>query len=134
MEFHRLQDSLPEGFIKRRHYCITRKVYEFAKKEQFKLLKKSRSECPTLADIYYQLIIQGLECVEDVTFKNLPNTNYKVRMKIGFPVNAQLLDIQKKITSEYYSSQRGYSKNGVIQSVNLFSIAVCLMEAAIDNQ
>jgi len=116
MEFERLQDSLPAGFIKRRHYCITKKVYEFAKKEQFKLLKKSRSECPTLADIYYQLIIAGVEHADKATFKTLPETRYKVRMKIGQDVNKKLLQIQE---TEHF---------------NLFSIAVCLMEAAIDNQ
>lgn len=119
MEFHRLQNSLPEGFIKRRHYCITRKVYEFAKKEQFKLLKKSRAECPTLADIYYQLLIAGIEHADKVTFKTLPQTRYKVRMKIGQDVNGKLLSIQEK--------------TGETERINLFSIAVCLMEAAIDN-
>ena len=135
MEFHRLQDKLTEGqFVARRHYCITAKVYHFAKKEQHKLFKKGRAACPTLADIYYQLLIEGLKHADKVTFKNLPNDDYKVRMKIGHPVNFRLLEVLKKIKNEEFSSQRGYNKNGTLQTVNIFSVAVCLMEAAIDNQ
>ena len=119
MEFHRLQDKLTAGqFVARRHYNITAKVYQFAKKEQHKRIKMGRSSCPTLADIYYQLLIEGLKHADKVTFKNLPNANYKVRMKIGNPVNAQLFEVQEKIN----------------KAANIFSVAVCLMEAAIDNQ
>ena len=104
--------------MQRRHYNITAKVYHFAKKEQHKLFKKGRAACPTLADIYYQLLIEGFKHADKVTFKNLPNDKYKVRMKIGLPINAQLFEVQEKIN----------------KAANIFSVAVCLMECAIDNQ
>ena len=134
MKFERLQDKLTSGqFIARRHYCITDRVLNFAKTEQLKLLKKDRTACPTLPDIFYQLIIEGLEHADKVTFKNLPK-NYTTRIKLGKPINTQLFEVQAKIKAEELSSQRGYCKNGSLQNINIFSVAVCLMEAAIDNQ
>lgn len=132
MEFHRLQDKLtPPQCIDRRHYCITDKVFRYAKNEQHKLLGKNRKECPTLADIYYQLIIEGLKHADKVTFQNLPD-NHKVRIKIGLPVNTKLFEVQDKIKSDEFSYQLEYGKNGSLKTINIFSVAVCLMEAAID--
>ncbi len=134
LEFHRLQDKFPDGqFIARRHYNITDKVFDFVEDEQLKLKKANRKDYPTKADMYYQLIIEGLKHSDKVTFKNLLD-NHTVRLKISKPVNKQIVDVQNKINADELSSQRGYSKNGNIQTINLFSIAVCLMEAAIDNQ
>ena len=118
MEFHRLQDKLTAGqFVARRHYCITAKVYHFAKKEQHKLFKKGRAACPTLADIYYQLLIEGLKHADKADFRKLPK-NHTVRMKIGLPINARLFEARKELECK----------------TDIFSFAVCLMEAAIDNQ
>jgi hypothetical protein len=134
MKFERLQDKLTKGqFVARRHYCITSKVYDFAKVAQFEAYKKDRTQCPTMADMYYQLIIEGLKHADKVTFQNLPK-NHTVRIKLGKPINKQLFEVQGKIESEDFSSMRGYLKNGKMQTINIFSVAVCLMEAAIDNQ
>ena len=118
MEFHRLQDKLTEGqFVARRHYCITDKVLNFAEKEQLKIRKNNRKECPTLPDIFYQLIMEGFKHADKADFRKLPD-NYKTRIKIGNPINAQLFEVQEMIN----------------KAANIFSVAVCLMEAAIDNQ
>jgi hypothetical protein len=134
MKFERLQDKLTSGqFVARRHYCITDRVFDYVEDEQLKLKKKNRKEYPTKADIYYQLIIEGLKHADKVTFQNLPK-NHTVRIKLGNPINNKLFKVQDKIESEDFSSMRGYRKNGKMQTINIFSVAVCLMEAAIDNQ
>lgn len=119
MEFHRLQDKLTAGqFVQRRHYCITDKVFDYVEDEQLKLKKKDRKNCPTKADMYYQLIIEGLKYVDNADLRKLPD-NHKVRIKIGKPINEQLYGLYGK--SEW-------------KPINIFSLAVCLMECAIDNQ
>lgn len=118
LEFHRLQDKMaPKQCIDRRHYCITDKVFRYAKNEQHKLLGKNRKECPTLADIYYQLIIEGLKHADKADFKKLPK-NHTVRIKLGKPINEQLFEVRDKLDCK----------------TDIFSFAVCLMEAAINNQ
>lgn len=118
MKFHRLQYLLTKGqFIARRHYCITSKVYEYAKVAQFEAYKKDRKQCPTMADIYYQLIIEGLKHAKKADFKKLPK-NHTVRIKLGNPINTQLFEVREKSECK----------------TDIFSFAVCLMEAAIDNQ
>lgn len=118
MKFERLQDKLTKGqFVARRHYCITSKVYEYAKVAQFEAYKKDRKQCPTMADIYYQLIIEGLKHAKKADFKKLPK-NHTVRIKLGNPINTQLFEVREKSECK----------------TDIFSFAVCLMEAAIDNQ
>lgn len=118
MEFHRLQDKLTAGqFVARRHYCITDKVYDFAKIAQFEAYKKDRKNCPTMADIYYKLIIEGLKHDYKADFRKLPK-NHTVRIKLGNPINAQLFEVRDKSECK----------------TDIFSFAVCLMEAAINNQ
>ena len=118
MEFHRLQHLLSKGqFVARRHYNITDEIYNFAKVAQFEAYKKDRTQCPTMADIYYQLIIEGLKHANKADFKKLPK-NHTVRMKIGLPINEQLFEVRKNLECK----------------TDIFSFAVCLMEAAIDNQ
>jgi hypothetical protein len=118
MKFERLQDKLTKGqFVQRRHYCITDKVRDFAKSAQYEAYKKARKQCPTMADIYYQLIIEGLKHADKADFRKLPN-NHTVRIKLGNPINAKLFEVQEKIN----------------KTANIFSVAVCLMECAIDNQ
>ena len=119
MEFNRLQRLLTKGqFIERRHDVITDEIFDYVENEQLKLKKKDRKNYPTKADMYYQLIIEGLKHADKVTFKNLPNDKYKVRMKLGNPINAQLFEVRSKLECK----------------TDIFSFAVCLMEAAIDNQ
>jgi hypothetical protein len=118
MKFERLQHLLTEGqFIARRHYCITSKVYNFARVAQFQVYKKDRKNCPTMADIYYQLIIEGLKHADKADFRKLPK-NHTVRIKLGNPINTQLFELREKLECK----------------TDIFSFAVCLMEAAIDNQ
>jgi len=118
MEFHRLQDKLTAGqFVARRHYCITDEIYNFAKVAQFEAYKKDRNNVPTMADIYYQLIIEGFKHADKADFRKLPK-NHTVRMKIGFPINAKLFEVRKELECK----------------TDIFSFAVCLMKAAIDNQ
>lgn len=134
MEFHRLQDKLTEGqFVARRHYNITDKVLNFAEKEQLKLKKKDRKNYPTKADMYYQLIIEGLKRADKADFKNLPEL-HKVRIKIDKPINEQLLDIQARIVAGKLKAQLRHYSNESERTITIFSVAVCLMECAIDNQ
>lgn len=116
--FHRSQDKLTKNqFIYRRHYNITDKVYDFAKMAQFEAYKKDRKNCPTMADIYYKLIIEGLKYANKADFRKLPK-NHTVRIKIGKPINKQLFEVRDKSECK----------------TDIFSFAVCLMEAAINNQ
>lgn len=118
MKFERLQDKLTKGqFVQRRHYCITDKVRDFAKSAQYEAYKKDRTQCPTMADIYYQLIIEGLKHAHKADFRKLPK-NHTVRIKLGNPINTQLFEVREKLECK----------------TDIFSFAVCLMEAAIDNQ
>ena len=134
MEFRRLQDKLTAGqFVARRHYCITDKVFDYVEDEQLKLKKKDRKNCPTKADMYYQLLISGLEHADKVTFQNLPEL-HKVRIKIGKPINEQLLDIQARIVAGKLKAQLRHYSNESERTITIFSVAVCLMECAIDNQ
>ena len=103
--------------MQRRHYCITDKVRDFAKSAQFEAYKKDRKQCPTLADIYYQLIIEGLKHANKADLRKLAK-NHTVRIKLGNPINAQLFEVREKLECK----------------TDIFSFAVCLMEAAIDNQ
>ena len=118
MEFRRLQDKLTAGqFVARRHYNITEKVLDFAEKEQLKIRKNNRKQCPTLPDIFYQLIMEGLKHADKADFRKLPK-NHTVRIKLGNPINAQLFELREKLECK----------------TDIFSFAVCLMKAAIDNQ
>ena len=118
MKFERLQDKLTSGqFVARRHYNITDEIYNFAKVAQFEAYKKDRNNCPTMADIYYQLIIEGLKHLNKADFRKLPK-NHTVRIKLGNPINEQLFEVREKSGCK----------------TDIFSFAVCLMEAAIDNQ
>ena len=129
--FHRSQDKLTKNqFIYRRHYNITDKVYDFAKMAQFEAYKKDRNNVPTLADIYYQLIIEGLKYADKVTFRTLPK-NHKSVIKIGNPIITKLFEVQSG--SKDPANQRK-GKFGPKHQYDIFSVAVCLMEAAIDNQ
>ena len=118
MEFHRLQRLLTKGqFIERRHDVITDEIFDYVENEQLKLKKKDRKNYPTKADMYYQLIIEGLKRADKADFKKLPK-NRMVRIKLGNPINEQLFEVREKLECK----------------TDIFSFAVCLMEVAIDNQ
>ena len=118
MEFNRLQRLLTKGqFIERRHDVITDEIFDYVENEQLKLKKKDRKNYPTKADMYYQLIIEGLKHADKADFKKLPK-NRMVRIKLDNPINAQLFEVREKLKCK----------------TDIFSFAVCLMEAAIDNQ
>lgn len=129
LEFHRLQDKLTAGqYVSRRHPCITDKVYDFAKAKKIELYKVDRNNCPTLADIYYQLIIEGIKYTDKAEFRKLP-PNHRVIIKIGHPVSRKIFEIQSGSKDPDMHRQ---GKFGMMHEYDIFSVAVCLMEAAID--
>ena len=118
MKFERLQCLLTKGQYTDKCYPnIPAPVYDYAVRKVLDLKKTNRKSCPTIADILYQLIIFGLDEVDNHDFKPFKKTDetFSIRIKTGHPVNKRMKEIQP-------------------DGISLTSLAVNLMEIAIKNE
>lgn len=130
-EFKRVQHEITDG-VPRQHY-IPRAVYKFAKQAQdeFPSPGKSRTNAPTLADIYYQLTLEGI---------NLIKTNFIEDLEfaeIGRPEGGRFVQIVfDQETNTFLEWLKSEAENGVYKitpykEISMISLAVNLMEYAI---
>jgi len=128
MKFSRVQHEFnKENATARQHY-VPLEVRRFAAMEQMKY----RQDTPTLADIYYELVRQGLKLVN--TGKAKPVFSNKNRLPNSFAVRIWFdYDTNDDILALKFRAENGGEFETPDGKTWLVSYAVVLMETAIQN-
>lgn len=149
------QDFDKDNSVERQHF-IPRNIHRFAVDKQLdgdEPAGKSRSNQPTLPDIYMSLIKQGVELVKSgramplFYYTGKPQGARSVRIRFPDDVNNDLLEIQKTTSQQFtfynmpadahralVEIQDKMKRGDIVKRkycLDLSSIAVVLMETAI---
>lgn len=131
--FKRTQDELTADNSAKRQHNIPGHIHRFAVSQQ--LLNegpsgRGRANLPTLADIYFQLTVEGLALVESgevrPSFTEIGRPDGCRAAQIKFPnrINDKLIALKKR-------AEGGEFAVSPHREISLISVAVTLMEAAI---
>lgn len=140
--FKRTQDALDgQNSVRRQHY-IPQKIHAFAVGQQLAGAEqevtagRGRGNLPTLADIYYALIVEGLELVR--TGQAVP-----AFVEVGRPVGTRAVQIKfptgkgklnEKLERLKKRAEKGEFEIKPYREISLISVAITLMQLAIDER
>lgn len=134
---HQLTTGEDGNAIQRQHY-IPSKIHSFAVK-----LRLDDSGQPTLADIYYQLVQEGLDLVltgqHVPTFIEIgrPDGSKAVQIKFPFELNDSLVELKKRADGGEFVVQTERTVGALkhpYKQISLISLAVTLMELAMNQR
>lgn len=136
MNFKRDQSSLPEADVIRRQHYIPVEIYRFAVKQQLEnttVPGRGRQNVPTLTDIYFQLITEGLNLVEKKkakpVFKEIGRPEGCRSCQIKFTKEPGSVNARIKIIKA--RADAGEFKVEPYKEISLISVAVTLMKVGI---
>lgn len=138
--FKRTQDALDgQNSVRRQHY-IPAKIHAFAVNQQLigneVEAGRGRGNLPTLADIYYTLIVEGLELVRKGEAK-------PVFVEVGRPAGTRSVQIKfptgkgklnEKLERLKARAEKGEFKIRPYREISMISVAITLMQLAIDDR
>lgn len=125
-----------ENAVQRQHR-VPVDIYKFAKKLQI-----DDTGRPTLPDVYFHLICEGLELVNSgisiPTFSEIgrPDESSAVQIRFGHQLNNLLLDLKKRADSgefQVVTTRVAFNKNKYTK-ISLISLAITLMGVAIKHR
>lgn len=131
--FERTQDALNAGNSTKRQHYLPAAIHKFAVEQQLndgRYLGRGRGNLPTLADIYAQLVSEGLAAVLEkrvvpvFTEIGRPESFRSVQIKFPNATNDQLIALKER-------ADNGEFEVKPYKQISLISLAVTLMEIAI---
>ena len=149
-QFERTQNNIKPGDTISRQHVIPADVKKYAVTWQLSYPKpagRGRGNVPSLADIYHQLTVFGLEIVErGTTLKSppspetngtfteigLPDGSSQTRIKFDTATDERLRNLKTRIDTGEFAIVSGPGYTRKVTQISLISLAVNLMQIAID--
>ena len=120
-----------------RHHPIPQDVRQFAVNLQIELSEgKGPKETPTLADIYFALVSEGINLIKQDTVFGEESGNRITRVKYPFgELNDRLLNLKAEVTAGKYKNIPSVRKDGRVYREGVLElIPVTLMRLAISER